>query len=155
MGASIAHHGARGGGNGRRQTRRPLSEINVTPMVDVMLVLLIVFMVTAPLLSVGVKVDLPKTQAGALAQNDDKPLEITVDAKGQIYLQEAPVEFDQLVPRLTAISQANHDARIYIRGDQAASFGLVAQVLGAVNAAGFTKVALPTNMAPRPPERRK
>ena len=124
-------------------------------MVDVMLVLLIVFMVTAPLLNVGVRVDLPKTQAGALSQSDDKPLEITVDAKGQIYLQETPIEFDQLVPRLTAISQANHEARIYVRGDQAASFGIVAQILGAVNAAGFSKVALPTSMAPRPAERRK
>jgi biopolymer transport protein TolR len=140
-------------GGGRSYKR--MAEINVTPMVDVMLVLLIVFMVTAPLLTVGVKVDLPKTQAGALGQNDDKPLEITLDAKGQIYLQDTPVALDQLVPKLTAISQANHEARIYIRGDRSLDYGTMMQVLGAITSAGYSKVALLSNLANAPPDRKR
>src|SRR5580700_11434558 len=108
---------AAGGGRGRRLGG--MNEINVTPLIDVMLVLLIVFMVTAPLLTTGVHVDLPKSKAGPLNQNDDKPLEISVDAKGQLFLQETAIDMDQLVPRLNAISSANHDVKIYIRGDRA------------------------------------
>jgi biopolymer transport protein TolR len=130
---------------GRRRNYRPLAEINVTPLVDVMLVLLIVFMVTAPLLTTGVHVDLPKTKAGPMSQNDDKPLEISVDAKGQIFLQETAVDLDTLVPRLNAISQENHDAKIYIRGDRANSWGTMMQILGAVGNAGYTKVGLVSN----------
>src|SRR5947208_3199501 len=136
MGASVFQARSNGG----RRRHRPLSEINVTPMVDVMLVLLIVFMVTAPLLTTGIHVDLPKSQAGPLSQSDDKPLEISLDAKGQIFLQETQVGMDELVPRLNAISKANHDAKIYIRGDRANSWGAMMQVLGAVGGAGYTKV---------------
>jgi biopolymer transport protein TolR len=135
--------GQRGGG--RRRSYRALSEINVTPLVDVMLVLLIVFMVTAPLLTTGIHVDLPKTKAGPLSQSDDKPLEISIDGKGQIYLQETPLDLDALVPRLDAISQENHDVKIYIRGDQSNSWGTMMQILGAVGGAGYTKVGLVSN----------
>ncbi len=128
------------GGGGRRRSHRPLAEINVTPLVDVMLVLLIVFMVTAPLLTTGVHVDLPKSKAAPLAQSDDKPLEISIDAKGQIFLQETPIELAQLVPCLDAISQENHDAKIYIRGDRANSWGTMMEVMGAVVVAGYGKV---------------
>lgn len=135
-----------GGGrtSGGRMRRRPMADINVTPMVDVMLVLLIVFMVAAPLLTVGVQVDLPKTQAAAI-QGQDEPLAVTIDAKGTIYLQETPVEIDQLVPRLQAIAQGAADRRIFVRGDQAINYGKVLEVMGMINAGGFTKVALVGN----------
>jgi biopolymer transport protein TolR len=135
-----------GGGrtSGGRMRRRPMADINVTPMVDVMLVLLIVFMVAAPLLTVGVQVDLPKTQAAAI-QGQDEPLAVTIDAKGTIYLQETPVELDQLVPRLQAIAQGAADRRIFVRGDQAINYGKVLEVMGMINAGGFTKVALVGN----------
>jgi biopolymer transport protein TolR len=145
--------GPRGGG--RRRSYRPLSEINVTPLVDVMLVLLIVFMVTAPLLTTGVHVDLPKSKAGPLGQSDDKPLEISLDAKGQIFIQETPIDMDQLVPRLNAISNENHDAKIYIRGDQGNSWGTMMQVLGAVGGAGYAKVGLVSTPADRPGPKHK
>jgi biopolymer transport protein TolR len=136
---------------GSRRRHRPLAEINVTPLVDVMLVLLIVFMVTAPLLTTGVHVDLPKSKAAPLSQSDDKPLEISIDAKGQIFLQETPIDLAQLVPRLDAISQENHDAKIYIRGDRANSWGTMMEVLGAVGGAGYGKVGLVSNAAPDGP----
>ncbi len=129
-------------GGGRRSRHRPLSEINVTPLVDVMLVLLIVFMVTAPLLTTGVHVDLPKSKAAPMQQDDQKPLEISIDAKGQIFLQDTPIQLAELVPKLNAISQENHDAKIYIRGDKANSWGTMMEVLGAVGGAGYTKVGL-------------
>src|ERR1700761_5345965 len=110
-----------GRGSGRRRSHRPLAEINVTPLVDVMLVLLIVFMVTAPLLTTGVHVDLPKSKAAPMAHNDEKPLELSIDAKGEIFLQQTPVDIATLVPKLNAISNENHDAKIYIRGDKANS----------------------------------
>lgn len=128
------------GGNGRRRYR-PLSDINVTPFVDVMLVLLIVFMVTAPLLTVGVPVDLPKTEAAQLT-DEVEPLVITVRADGSIYLQETEVAADQLVPRLTAITGAKPDTRIFVRGDKRITYGAVMEVMGMVSAAGFTRVAL-------------
>ncbi len=129
----------RGGG---RRRHRPLAEINVTPLVDVMLVLLIVFMVTAPLLTTGVHVDLPKSKAAPMQQDDQKPLEISIDKDGQIFLQETHVDINTLVPRLNAISQENHDAKIYIRGDKGNSWGTMMDVLGAVGGAGYTKVGL-------------
>src|SRR3546814_1191531 len=127
-----------GGGrtSGGRMRRRPIADINVTPMVDVMLVLLIVFMVAAPLLTVGVQVDLPKTQAAAI-QGQDEPLAVTIDAKGTIYLQETPVEIDQLVQRLQAIAQGAADRRIFVRGDQSINYGKVLEVMGMINAGGF------------------
>ena len=145
---------ARGGG-GRRRSHRPLAEINVTPLVDVMLVLLIVFMVTAPLLTTGIHVDLPKSKAAPLSQSDEKPLEISIDAKGQIFLQESPVELASLVPKLNAISNENHDAKIYIRGDRANSWGTMMEVLGAVGGAGYSKVGLVSNPADGTSPKRK
>jgi biopolymer transport protein TolR len=124
---------------GRRH--RPMGEINVTPFVDVMLVLLIVFMVTAPLLTVGVEVDLPKTKAGAI-NADAAPLVVSIKSDGSLYLQETVVEQEVLIPRLKAISNANPDVRIFVRGDQAVSYGEVLSVMGRIQSAGFEKVAL-------------
>ena len=124
---------------GRRH--RPMGEINVTPFVDVMLVLLVIFMVTAPLLTVGVKVDLPETKAGAVAGNDE-PLAITVNAEGKLFVQDTETELDGLVPKLVAISGKNPDIRIFVRGDAAVNYGRVMQVMGLINNAGFRKVAL-------------
>ena len=128
---------------GRHRTTKPMSEINVTPMVDVMLVLLVIFMVTAPLLTVGVQVDLPKTKA-SIIQGQDEPLAITVDAEGQLYLQETEIELEGLVPRLAAITSNNPDVRIFLRGDAAINYGRVMEVMGTINAAGYKKVALVT-----------
>ena len=127
-------------GTGRRRYA-PLSEINVTPFVDVMLVLLIVFMVTAPLLTVGVPVDLPKTRAAQLT-DEVEPLVITVRADGTIYLQETAITREQLVPKLVAVSGANPDLRIFVRGDKAIAYGTVMEVMGQVSSAGFSRVAL-------------
>src|ERR1700748_2539115 len=126
MAAGIQQSSSRGRG---RMRRRAMAEINVTPFVDVMLVLLIVFMVTAPLLTVGVPVDLPKTKAPALGQ-DKEPLQVTIDKTGAIFLQKLKVPEDELVPKLTAISHNGYDQRIFVRGDQAASYGKVAEVMG-------------------------
>jgi biopolymer transport protein TolR len=132
---------------GARRASRPMSDINVTPMVDVMLVLLVIFMVTAPLLTVGVQVDLPKTQAAALAGKDE-PLAVSVDSQGRIFLQETEVEIDALAPRLVAITHNNSEARIFVRGDRAINYGRVMEVMGTINAAGFSKVALVTEQMP-------
>jgi biopolymer transport protein TolR len=118
-----------------------MGEINVTPFVDVMLVLLIVFMVTAPLLTVGVEVDLPKTKAGAI-NADAAPLVVSIKSDGSLYLQENAVEPEVLIPRLKAISNANPDVRIFVRGDRAISYGEVLSVMGRIQSAGFEKVAL-------------
>lgn len=132
-----------GGGRGgaRKHRYRQLSEINVTPLVDVMLVLLIVFMVTAPLLTVGVPVDLPQTRAAQLT-DEAEPLVVTVNAKGDIYLQETMVPRENLVPRLNAVSGQRPDVRIFVRGDKAIQYGTVMEVMGLISSAGFTKVAL-------------
>ncbi|MFZ4763195.1 MAG: protein TolR [Alphaproteobacteria bacterium] len=131
-------------GRGKRGRRghSAMADINVTPMVDVMLVLLIVFMVAAPMLTVGVPVDLPQTKGQALNQPDDKPLEISINAKGEIYLQETKVSFDGLVPKLQQISLNNKDARVYIRGDRGLAYGEMMKIMGNITNAGFTKVAL-------------
>jgi biopolymer transport protein TolR len=133
-----------------RHRRRAVSDINVTPMVDVMLVLLVVFMVAAPMMTSGVPVDLPKTNARAIADSDQKPLEISVDAKGLVYIADTQVTLDTLVPKLTAIAGANKEARIYLRGDKAVDYGQVMQVLASITGAGFTKVSLVSNPAPAP-----
>ncbi len=131
---------------GRRHSRyQPMSEINVTPFVDVMLVLLVVFMVTAPLLTVGVEVDLPKIKAQPMTQAEE-PLVITIDAEGIVYIQDTTVELEKLVPRLVAITQNKPDTRIYVRGDRSVEYGRVMEVMGRVNNAGFTRVALVTEM---------
>ncbi|MEZ5995353.1 MAG: biopolymer transporter ExbD [Hyphomonadaceae bacterium] len=136
---------SRRGGRGRRSARRGrLSEINVTPFVDVMLVLLIVFMVTAPLLTVSVPVQLPETEAKQSA-SETEPLSISVTADGVIYLQETVVTKEELVPRLRAISHEGYDRQIYIRGDRNAPYGLMAEVLAAISAGGFRKLQLVTD----------
>jgi biopolymer transport protein TolR len=133
------------GGNGlsryRRRSYRPMSEINVTPMVDVMLVLLIIFMVAAPLLTVGVPVDLPKT-AAATINDQDEPLVISIDKEGKLFLQDTEVPLESLVPRLNAITNNKPDTRVYVRGDRAIDYGRIMEVMGTVSSAGFTKVAL-------------
>ena len=120
-----------------------MSEINVTPFVDVMLVLLIVFMVTAPLLTVGIPVDLPKVKAAALTDQKD-PLEITVKIGGEIYLGESEVDIENLIPRLNAITELNKEARIYVRGDRVVAYGRIMEIMSLVNSAGYIKVALVT-----------
>jgi biopolymer transport protein TolR len=122
-----------------------MSEINVTPMVDVMLVLLIIFMVSAPLLTVGVPIDLPRTQAKSLDQ-DREPLTVSVNGKGEVYLQNSEIKVDDLVPKLQAITQARGgaDERIYVRGDRTVDYGTVMRVMGRLSAAGFHRVALVT-----------
>ena len=120
-----------------------MSEINVTPFVDVMLVLLIVFMVTAPLLTVGIKVDLPKVKATALTDIKD-PIEITVKLGGEVYIGESNVEVENLIPRLNAITEQNTEARIYIRGDRVVAYGRIMEIMSIINSAGYIKVALIT-----------
>ena len=130
--------------------RRAMAEINVTPFVDVMLVLLIVFMVTAPLLTVGVPVDLPKTRAPALGQ-DREPLSITIKRDGTIFLQKEPIPESQLVDRLTAVAANGYNQRIFVRGDTQASYGKVMEVMGLLAAAGFTHIGLVTDVVkPKP-----
>lgn len=138
---------ASNGGGIRRRSRtihRPQSDINITPMVDVMLVLLIIFMVTAPLLTPGVPVDLPKAKARLLNQEDKEPLTITINKSGQIYLQETEIEFAELVPRLKAIAANGYDQRILVRGDTAVDYGSVMRVMGELNVAGFRRIGLVT-----------
>ena len=117
------------------------SQINVTPMVDVMLVLLVIFMVTAPMLTVGVPVDLPRANA-PVVPDQKAPVEITIQKDGSIYVQEKAVSLDNLVPLLTAVTDSNPETRIYVRGDAGISYGQIMQVMGNVTSAGFKKVAL-------------
>jgi biopolymer transport protein TolR len=147
MGASSA--GTTGGSGKRRGRRRGvMAEINVTPMVDVMLVLLIIFMVSAPLLTVGVPIDLPQTQAKGL-DNDKEPLTISVNTKGQVYLQNSEIKVDDLVPKLQAITQTRGggmDERIFVRGDRKVDYGTVMRVMGRLSSAGYRRVALVTEV---------
>ncbi len=146
--------GMSGGGAspaGRRrqhQRRSVMSEINVTPMVDVMLVLLIIFMVSAPLLTVGVPIDLPQSQAKSLDQ-DKEPLTVSVNNQGQVFLQNSEIPVDELVAKLQAIAEARGngaDERIYVRGDRKVDYGTVMRVMGRLSAAGFHRVALVTEI---------
>src|ERR1700726_4090501 len=141
------------GGGGRRSRRRPvMAEINVTPMVDVMLVLLIIFMVSAPLLTVGVPIDLPQSQAKSLDQ-DREPLAISLNAEGKIFLQNTEMGVDELVAKLKAISEARGDGfdeRIYVRGDRRVDYGTVMKVMGRISGAGFHRVALVTEVEQGP-----
>jgi biopolymer transport protein TolR len=130
-----------GRSGGRRGRYRPLAEINVTPLVDVMLVLLIIFMVTAPLMTSGVSVDLPKTSAQPL-NTDSQPLTVSINAAGAIFLQEEPVDLTDLVAKLQAIAQNNPDRRIFVRGDKSNTYGRIMEVMGVITEGGFTKVAL-------------
>jgi len=122
---------------------KPFSEINVTPFVDVMLVLLIIFMVTAPLLTVGVQVNLPESNADSL-QSDNEPLELTISKDGKIYIQETEVKIKELIPKLIAITDNRLNTKIYVRGDEVINYGKVMRVLGELSGSGFTKVALIT-----------
>ncbi len=127
--------------NLKRSDREPISEINVTPFVDVMLVLLIIFMVTAPLLTVGVQVDLPETSADTLPE-ESEPLTLTINSKGEVFIQETKIEFDNLIKKILAISKNRTDTRIYVRGDKTINYGRVLEVMGKLSGSGFTKVAL-------------
>jgi len=138
---------------GRRKHIRPMSEINVTPFVDVMLVLLIVFMVTAPLLTVGVPVDLPKTKAQALSQ-DREPLSVTVRRNGRVYLQNTAVPEDELVPKLTAIASNGYDQRVFVRGDKSVDYGRVMEIMAMISSAGFTHIGLVTDVARKFPDKK-
>ena len=129
--------------NFNRSKKEPMSEINVTPFVDVMLVLLIIFMVTAPLLTVGVQVDLPESNADSL-QSDNEPLELTISKDGNIYIQETEINIKELIPKLIAITDNRLDTKIYVRGDEVINYGKVMRVLGELSGSGFSKVALIT-----------
>lgn len=141
MGATLAtktrSRGRRTGG-----TYRPMAEINVTPFVDVMLVLLIVFMVAAPLLTSGVAVDLPQSEAKSIPDEDNKPIEITLTKEGKLYIGDTEFKEERLVIQLQAMTAGQTDRRIYVRGDQGLEYGKVMKIIGAINAAGFSKVAL-------------
>ena len=138
-------------GRPRGRTRyKPLSEINVTPMVDVMLVLLIVFMVAAPLMTSGVNVDLPKTSAAPLAQ-DSEPLTVSVNAEGKIYLQDAEVPLSDLAAKLSTASDDKLDRRIFVRGDKGLPYGRIMEVMSTITQGGFTKVALLAEQTGAPP----
>jgi len=144
MGASVQAGGKSGGRRGRgRGRRQPMADINMTPFIDVMLVLLIIFMVAAPLLATGVAVDLPQTKAGQL-NIDQKPVTIAIDDKGQIFLMDQEVEIGQLVERLKDAAKQGVDERIYVRGSKAVNYGRVAEVMSVVTSAGYKKVALVT-----------
>jgi biopolymer transport protein TolR len=141
MSAGLQPGGALSSRRARRRSARPMSEINVTPMVDVMLVLLIIFMVTAPLLTVGVPIELPKSEAKQL-EGDKEPLTISVDPEGKIFLQETELQIDEIVPKLTAIAKNGYDERIFVRGDRRVNYGVVMRVMGTISAAGFRRIAL-------------
>ncbi len=147
MGMGSQSAGWKSGGG--RRAYRPMSEINVTPFIDVMLVLLIVFMVTAPLLNAGVQVDLPKSEASAINDQDDKPLEVTVEKDGDIFIGETKVTREELLVKLAAITGDDKERRIFIRADQGLNYGRVMEVLGAVNHGGYRKVALISEPASR------
>ncbi|MEM8750598.1 MAG: protein TolR [Pseudomonadota bacterium] len=143
MGMSVGSSGVAGGR--RRRTRRhaPMSEINVTPFVDVMLVLLIIFMVAAPLLTVGVPIDLPESQAKQL-NSETQPISISVRSNGQVFLQETEIEIAELIPKLQAIAKNGYEERLYVRGDKDTDYGMVMRLMGALNQAGYKRIGLVT-----------
>jgi biopolymer transport protein TolR len=145
MGMSVGTAGGRGGRGHRRRGRHHglMSEINVTPFVDVMLVLLIIFMVAAPLLTVGVPIDLPETRASAM-NPETQPITISVNQNGQIYLQETEIPLEEVVAKLNAIATTGYEERIYVRGDKTTNYGIVMQVMARIQAAGYTKIGLVT-----------
>ena len=148
MGAGVQQAEA-GGGRRRRRGRsrtRPMAEINVTPFVDVMLVLLIIFMVAAPLMTVGVPVDLPKTAAGALSSESEEPLSATITASGEVQIMTTPTPRDQLVNKLRAIAAERETDRVFLRADGSVPYAQVMQVMGALNAGGFSNVGLVTDV---------
>ncbi|MFS4582281.1 protein TolR [Phaeobacter sp. C3_T13_0] len=147
MGASVQPSAANGRRRGRRRSRaRPMAEINVTPFVDVMLVLLIIFMVAAPLMTVGVPVELPKTAAGALPGDEEEPLTVTMTATGEIQIQTTTVAPDELISKLRAIAAERSSDQVFLRADGAIPYEAVMQVMGALNAGGFSSVGLVTDV---------
>lgn len=145
MGMGMGSAGGSRRGRGRRAS--PMAEINMTPFIDVMLVLLIIFMVAAPLLTVGVPIDLPQSRAKALPDQKE-PLTISINAKGEIFMQNTAIGLDELVPKLTAIAKAGSglEERVFVRGDKTTNYGQIMKVMGRLSAAGFKKVALVTDM---------
>jgi biopolymer transport protein TolR len=144
MGSSLAYLGSGGRRGRRRKVFAPMSEINVTPFVDVMLVLLIIFMVAAPLLTVGVPIELPETRAKPL-QGDNEPLTVSVKQDGRVFLQNSEVGLDTLTPKLVAIAKNGYEERIFVRADKAVGYGDVMKVMGELNRAGFRKIGLVTD----------
>jgi len=144
MGSSLASLGSGGRRGRRRKVFAPMSEINVTPFVDVMLVLLIIFMVAAPLLTVGVLIELPETRAKPL-QGDNEPLTVSVKQDGRVFLQNSEVGLDTLTPKLVAIAKNGYEERIFVRADKAVGYGDVMKVMGELNRAGFRKIGLVTD----------
>lgn len=143
MGMSTGRSGGSGGRRRRGKRNQVMSEINVTPFVDVMLVLLIIFMVAAPLLTVGVPIDLPETQAKALS-SQTQPISLSVNEKGQIFLQETEIPMEEIVAKLSAIAKNGYEERIYVRGDKTADYGAVMQVMGLISQAGYKRLAMVT-----------
>lgn len=143
MGMSMGTSG--GGGSKRRRAKRhlPISEINVTPFVDVMLVLLIIFMVAAPLLTVGVPIDLPETQAKSLP-TETQPITISVREDGKVYIQETEITEDEVIPKLEAIAENGYEERIFMRGDRAANYGTVMKIMARISSAGYKRIGLVT-----------
>lgn len=146
MGAGVMKKQGGGGRRRRRGRAMPMAEINVTPFVDVMLVLLIIFMVAAPLLTVGVPVELPKTSANPLPGEQEAPLTVTISADGAVSIQTTPTQMDQLIPKLRAIAAERSSDRVYLRADGALPYELVVQIMGALNAGGFTDIGLVTDI---------
>jgi biopolymer transport protein TolR len=144
MGSSLAALGSGGRRGRRRKVFAPMSEINVTPFVDVMLVLLIIFMVAAPLLTVGVPIELPETRAKPL-QGDNEPLTVSVKQDGRLFLQNSEVGLDTLTPKLVAIAKNGYEERIFVRADKAVGYGDVMRVMGELNRAGFRRIGLVTD----------
>ena len=145
----MAMGGSGSGGGGRRSNRRAkrraaLSEINVTPMVDVMLVLLIIFMISAPLLNSGIKINLPKTEAAAL-KDEGEPVTVSIDKAGQFYVNDDPATYEQVAPRLLAITRGDTETQIYVRGAGEATWDSVAKVMGKLSSSGFSKISLVTD----------
>jgi biopolymer transport protein TolR len=151
MAMAVAGGNGRGGRRGSRRRgggNRPMSEINVTPMVDVMLVLLIIFMVAAPLMTVGVAIDLPETQARQM-NTESRPITISVTPDGQVFLADAPVVLDELVDRVAAVAVNGTEDRIYVRGDTSANYGAVMRVMGTLSGAGYSRIGLITDQEQR------
>lgn len=145
MGAGTINRGNRAGsGRSRRAPRRAMSEINVTPFVDVMLVLLIIFMVAAPLLTVGVPVQMPRTAAGALPSEVEQPLTIALQADGTVTLQTTEIDVNELIPKLRAIAAERNDDKVFLRADGSVTYESVMQIMGALSAGGFSNIGLVT-----------
>jgi len=140
---------SRAGARRQRSAQKPMAEINVTPMVDVMLVLLIIFMVAAPLLTVGVPLELPKTRAQALPTEQEEPLTINLDAEGRIYIQKTEIEETELVAKLTAIQAERQSDKVFLRADRSLDYGAVMQIMGALSAGGFRNIGRVTDQPSR------